>query len=266
MIRRRLGTVAILLPLLLAVLWIGSWAWLGLIGAIAAIAVHEVVELFGRVDLPASAVWAWAGGLLAFVPTTLVAVGRVPPQALALGPLLALFLSFVAFLVAPGERPYRAFLGVAGAALYPAWLLAFLVLLRYGPHGLGTTFWLLAVIWFGDAAAYGGGKLIGGAHVVPGISPGKTLAGFVAGFTVSVAAAVVLAPLAGLGVGAGVAVGIVVALGAQFGDLAESLLKRRAGVKDSGTVLPGHGGMLDRFDGVLIGAPLLYYCLILLRP
>ncbi len=266
MIRTRVLTVAVLLPLLLVLLWLGSWAWLALVAAIAAVAVHEVCGLYARVDLPVSRAWAWAAGGVAFATTAVVAFGDLPSAALALGPLLALCVSLVAFLLAPGERPYRAFLGVAGAALYPAWLLGFVLLLRLGPRGLGTTFWLLAVIWLSDAAGYGGGKLIGGTHVVPGISPGKTLSGFVAGFVVSVGAAAAMGRLIGVAPVPAAALGAVVTLAAQFGDLAESLLKRRAGVKDSGTILPGHGGMLDRFDGVLIGAPVLYYCLTLWHP
>ncbi len=266
MIGRRLVTVAVLLPLLLVLLWVGSWPWACLVAAITAIAVHETIELYGRVELPAAFHWAWGAAAVAAAPSVLVAAGVLAPAALALGPLAALLLSFAAFLLAPGEQPYRAFIGVFGAAVYPAWLLFFLVLLRHGPHGLGATFWLLAVVWLGDAAAFGAGRLIGGPHVVPGISPGKTLAGFVGGLVVSVAAAAALGRLADLGVVPAGLLGMALAAAAQFGDLAESLLKRRAGVKDSGTVLPGHGGMLDRFDGVLFAAPVLYYCLILLRP
>lgn len=266
MIGRRLVTVAVLLPLLLVCLWLGSWAWLALVAAIMAIAVSELVALLGRSGLNATRTWAWAAAALALAPAAFSAHGFAPAGALAAGPLFALLLSFTAFLLAPGDRPYADFLAVVGAALYPAWLLAFLIVLRSGTDGLGTTFWLLAVVWVGDAAAFGGGKVIGGAHIVPGISPGKTLGGFVAGLLVSLAAAVALAPLVGLARPTALALGLVVAVAAQFGDLVESLLKRRAGVKDSGAILPGHGGMLDRFDGVLVAAPVLYYCLTLLRP
>jgi len=223
-IGRRLLTVAVLLPVLLATLWLGQWAWLGLMAAVMAVGVHEAADLYGRVELPVSVAWAWPAGALAFAPGVLVAFHYLPAIAVGLGPLLALVLSLVAFLLAPGERPYRAFVGLMAAALYPAWLLAFLVLLRQAPHGLGTTFWLLAVIWLGDAAAYGAGKLVGGPHVVPGISPGKTLAGFLGGFVVAVAAAVGLAPLVGVGALAGAGLGVLVVAAAQFGDLAESLL------------------------------------------
>lgn len=266
MIGRRLITVAIALPLLLASMWVGSWVWLGLICAIAAVGVHETMALFGRMELNASIAWAWGAAAAAMAATASAAFGVLPPTALGLGPLAAWIVAMIAFLLAPGDRPFRGFLGVVGAALYPAWLLGFLVLLRLGHHGLGTTFWLMAVVWVGDAAAYGAGSLVGGPHVVPGISPGKTLSGFVVGFVFAMAAAVALRSLPHLGFGAAAAISVVLVIASQFGDLAESLLKRRAGVKDSGTVLPGHGGVLDRFDGVLLAAPVLYYCLTLLRP
>ena len=266
MIGRRLVTVAIALPVLLVAMWVGSWLWLALVSAIAAVGVHETMTLFERMEMGASVAWAWGAAAVALAPTVACAFGVLPLSALGLGPLAAWIVVLVAFLLAPGDRPFRGFLGEFGAALYPAWLLGFLVLLRFGPHGLGTTFWLMAVVWVGDAAAYGAGSLLGGPHVVPGISPGKTLSGFVAGFVFAMAAAVAMRQLPHLGLGAAAGVSALLVVASQFGDLAESLLKRRAGVKDSGTVLPGHGGVLDRFDGVLLAAPVLYYCLTLLRP
>jgi phosphatidate cytidylyltransferase len=266
MIGRRLATVALALPVLLVPLWFGSWAWLALLAAVATVGVQEMVALLARMAMPAPVGWAWLGGALAFAASAAIALGALGPAALGLGPFLALAAAFVAFLLAPGDRPFAAFLAVFGASIYPAWLVAFLALLRLGADGLGTAFWLMAVVWLGDAAAYGAGRLIGGPRVVPGISPGKTLGGFVGGFVVGVIAAVAMRGLVGLGPQAAVAVGVAVTVAAQFGDLAESLLKRRAAVKDSGSLLPGHGGILDRFDGVLLAAPVLYYCLIVLRP
>lgn len=266
MIGRRLLTVAIALPVLLVAMWLGGWFWLGLVAAVAGVGVHETLTVFERMDLGAPTAWAFAAGGAALLASAFVAFGALGRAGLGLGPLAALLLAFVAFLLAPGDRPFRAFLGAFGAGIYPAWLFGFLVLLRAGPHGLGTTFWLMGLVWVGDAAAYGAGSLLGGPHVVPGISPGKTLSGFVAGFVVAVAAAVALRALPHLAALPAALVAVVLVAAGQFGDLAESLLKRRAGVKDSGSILPGHGGVLDRFDGVLFAAPVLYYCLILIHP
>jgi len=266
MIGRRLATVSIALPVLLAALWLGGLAWLALIAVVAALGVREMARLLDAMGMPVSAPAAAVAAIVALAPMAAVGVFGAPPTLAALGPFGALAVVMVTFLVAPGERPFSAFLGVLTAALYPCWLLGFLVLLRNGPHGAGTAFWVLAVVWVGDAAAYGAGNLIGGPHVVPSISPGKTLSGFVAGLVLSIATGAAAAPLAGLAWPEGLVLGALAAVAAQFGDLAESLLKRRARVKDSGGVLPGHGGVLDRVDGVLVAAPLLYYCLTVLRP
>ena len=130
------------------------------------------------------------------------------------------------------------------------------------PHWL---FWVLLLNWVGDAAAYYGGRALGRRQLAPRVSPNKTWEGSI----VSMAAS------AGVGIGYWsyftrqpeiglLAVGlsaVLVNIAGQTGDLAESLLKRGAGVKDSGDLLPGHGGMLDRLDGVLFSVPVLYWVL-----
>jgi phosphatidate cytidylyltransferase len=134
-----------------------------------------------------------------------------------------------------------------------------LVWLRSLPDiGLSALLWLLIVVWTTDSAAYVVGRRVGGARLAPSISPGKTWAGLGGGVIGASLASVIVAWALGserlvhaAGLGAGFAVI------AQLGDLAESMLKRRAGVKDSGSLIPGHGGVLDRVDGLLLAAPLL---------
>ncbi|MBT3270412.1 phosphatidate cytidylyltransferase, partial [Candidatus Poribacteria bacterium] len=131
----------------------------------------------------------------------------------------------------------------------------------YGPGGI---LLLLVPIWACDSGAYFVGRAIGKHPLAPVVSPKKTWEGSVGGFVGSIVAAVLvgrwaldLPILTGLGVGA-----IIGVLG-QFGDLAESALKRSAGVKDSGRLIPGHGGLLDRLDSLTFAAPALYYYLLL---
>jgi len=133
---------------------------------------------------------------------------------------------------------------------------AFLAL-RDLPHGMQLVFWLVIVVVATDVFAYLTGRSVGGPKLAPRISPGKTWSGLAGG----VAAAVILGALAaGLGgwgwLQGGLFAGIL-ALVAQSGDLFESFIKRRAGVKDSGHLIPGHGGMLDRLDGYLFAVPTL---------
>ena len=118
--------------------------------------------------------------------------------------------------------------------------------------------WLLIVVWTTDTAAYVVGRGVGGPRLAPSISPGKTWSGLGGGVIGASLASVITAWALGserwvqfAGLGAAFAVL------AQLGDLAESALKRRAGVKDSGSLIPGHGGVLDRVDGLLLTAPAL---------
>ncbi|MBO1323670.1 phosphatidate cytidylyltransferase [Acetobacter sp. TBRC 12305] len=115
---------------------------------------------------------------------------------------------------------------------------------------------VVAVVVASDSSAYLVGRLVGGPKLAPRISPGKTRSGAVGGLLGAMAAGAAVAALSGLGgVPGAVFWGGVLGLAAQLGDLAESALKRALGVKDSGTMLPGHGGLLDRFDGLVVAAP-----------
>lgn len=125
------------------------------------------------------------------------------------------------------------------------------------PRGLA---WLLIAIvatWLGDTSAYLVGRRWGRRPLLPHVSPKKTVEGSLAGLAGSVVTGVVGAVVFGLGIGVwiGALVGLLLGLVGQFGDLAESLLKRRAGVKDSGDLIPGHGGVLDRIDAMLFALP-----------
>ncbi|HEX9807980.1 MAG TPA: phosphatidate cytidylyltransferase [Alphaproteobacteria bacterium] len=122
-------------------------------------------------------------------------------------------------------------------------------------HGVLSLLWLLLTVWATDSGGYAGGKLIGGPRLVPAVSPNKTWAGFAAGIALAVIAGAVLAAAAGAGIGRVAAASAAVGLVAQGGDLLESLVKRHFEVKDSGTIIPGHGGLFDRLDGLLAAAP-----------
>jgi phosphatidate cytidylyltransferase len=135
---------------------------------------------------------------------------------------------------------------IAGACLGLVWLRALPVL------GLETVLWLFAIVWATDSAAFGAGAAFGGPRLAPEISPNKTWTGLAGGLICGAAASIAFGAIIGgrdLSVLGGL--GLAVALTAIFGDLAESWLKRRGGVKDASTLIPGHGGVLDRLDGLI---------------
>jgi phosphatidate cytidylyltransferase len=136
----------------------------------------------------------------------------------------------------------------------PVFSLLFLRQQGESVSGLLLAFWALGLVWATDIGAYFAGRAIGGPKLAPRISPGKTWAGLAGGVLAALAFGFALHAWAGLTLRLAAASGIL-AVAAQAGDLFESWLKRRAGVKDSGTLLPGHGGVLDRLDGAMAVAP-----------
>ncbi|TDN36265.1 phosphatidate cytidylyltransferase [Hymenobacter sp. UV11] len=179
--------------------------------------------------------------------------------------LAAMALSFVSLLYElfawPKSSPPFANIGVAlGGIFYISIPMALLTVIAHGPHGYepGRVFCLILFIWAADTGAYFAGKNFGKHKLAPSISPGKTWEGWAGGAALTLLvgwAAGYFLPDIPLGHRL-VAAGVVAVFG-PLGDLAESMLKRSAGVKDSGTFLPGHGGLLDRFDAFLLVLPVL---------
>ncbi len=168
----------------------------------------------------------------------------------------------------PERRPLEAVAVTVFGALYASALLAFVVAIRHGPHsdahprGSAALVALpLVVTWVGDTCAMAAGALVGGPKLAPVLSPRKTWAGAVGGVVGAVVAALIYGPLVLTRVALGLTVwqllvaGVVLAVAAQVGDVAESLFKREAGVKDSSSLFPGHGGVLDRLDSVYFVLP-----------
>ncbi|MBS0219708.1 MAG: phosphatidate cytidylyltransferase [Proteobacteria bacterium] len=139
------------------------------------------------------------------------------------------------------------------ALLYGAAAVVALLWLRHQPDfGRETVLWVIVCVWMTDIGAYLLGNLVGGAKLAPGISPGKTWSGLIGGMCFSAVASAACGFVFERGDSVVLAlVGVGIAAIAQAGDLVESAAKRRAGVKDSGRLIPGHGGLLDRIDGLI---------------
>ena len=251
----RILVAAALLPLVLLVIWAGGWWLVGLAVVVALIALHELY-LMTRELRPVL--------LAGYAGTTAALVGAAwgPEWALA-GFFATLPLVFL-FKAAGGAMPTAASLAIT--VLGAAWIglgLAHLVLIRELPeHGVLALFTVVIAVFASDTAAYAAGRLLGRHKMAPQTSPGKTWEGFAAGSILAV-----LVPFFALyeegfvTVPESLVLGAAIALMAPIGDLFESAMKRDARVKDSGRLLLGHGGMLDRIDAFLFTGAAVYYLL-----
>ncbi|MEE7547628.1 phosphatidate cytidylyltransferase [Xanthomonas sp. Kuri4-1] len=226
----------------------GLWEWLKLSGIDDSL--PRTVLLALNLLLMVLLVWASAGSLVLFQIATLAGVGW---WLLAL-----LWLRFFTFGADHGDGYARAFKLAAGTlAIIPAW--AALLLIHATP-GNGHL-WLLTaliIVWAADSGAYFAGRRFGRHKLAPRVSPNKTVEGLLGGLAAGLVVAVGFGWLAGVSVAhlpSLLLVAAVTVLASVLGDLFESLLKRHAGAKDSGAVIPGHGGVLDRVDGVLAALP-----------
>ncbi|RJF91101.1 phosphatidate cytidylyltransferase [Sphingomonas cavernae] len=180
------------------------------------------------------------------VPLAILSPLAAGPDFFALG-----LIAGAAFFVTMAARSQQLGIGVVYAGI-PA---ASLLFLRDQDNGLVLAFWTLAIVWATDIGAYFAGRLIGGPKLWPAVSPSKTWAGLGGGMAAALLTGLAFHHWGALPLGLALS-SAVLAVVAQGGDLYESALKRKAGVKDSGTILPGHGGVLDRLDGVVPVAPM----------
>ena len=269
---KRVAVAAVGIPVVLAALWLGGWV-LG--GLVAAVAVLATTELYGL---------ARARGVEAFAITGSAASGAVvliatayPTPAQASAPVLAVLVAVALIALGgsvwlrwPGGEPLASVGVTLLGPVYVGGTLAFAPFLRSLP-GIGFTLLPLVAVWVGDSAAYFAGRAWGKTKLFPSASPGKTVVGGVAGLIGSALAGALVAAFAprsiagpAISVLAGAGIGAVLGIVAPIGDVAESVLKREAGVKDSGRLLPGHGGFLDRIDALLFAIPVSYGLFVLL--
>jgi len=258
---QRLLTAAVTVPIaLFAVFRFPAWGFFLLCAALMTGASWE----FARLCRPASPKAPWLALPIGVVAASaLVTRGLLPGSApdgfwvLGLGAATAIGLGTAVLLARtpPGE----ALAGVGGLAFgVPYFAVPVAALVRLQQHDPWVLFLLLAIVWLGDSAAFYAGTRFGRHRLAPVVSPKKSWEGAIAGFATSIASAAVWSQwrleridLALVGIAA------VVAVASQLGDLVESLLKRGAGVKDSGELLPGHGGLWDRMDAMLFAAPVM---------
>ena len=267
----RIAFAAVAIPLAVGIVWLGGWPFAITLAALGVLGAREVYDLarrqgFDPLDrtgglaaaaIPLLAYWAKGSEIHWAEP------------ALYLGAVWLMVTLVVAmFRRGPTRKPLAVVAVTLFGCLYASALLAFLIPIRHGANAanqpfayLCLTLFPLVITWIGDTAAMAVGIKVGGPKLAPVLSPNKTRSGAVGGFVGSILTALALGLLVLNRVGWNftiwqlVAVGAVVGVVAQVGDVAESLFKREAGVKDSSNLIPGHGGVLDRLDSLYFVVP-----------
>jgi len=274
----RIATAAVLIPAVVAVVW---WGPTGLVAALAALitglALLEFFALAERAGLRAYRLWTLVCSATVFFAQwaavqarswTLGRDLRLTPFSAAPAPplelILLIFVAGLAVILFASQRPLAAALGDIGASATGLVFIAFPLstavrLAAVDVIGPRLLLFVLALVWVGDTLAYLVGRRFGRLHMAPNLSAAKTWEGAAANLLGSLAVGAAFAEWLGFNPWHTLAMAGLANIAGQVGDLLESAYKRSAGVKDSGTLLPGHGGVLDRIDALILAAPVVWY-------
>lgn len=270
MLSQRVKSALIFTPLVLVMIYLAGWIGNLFFTAILLVAVYEYTRLFKQFGYSPSLPITLTGVLL-------IALSRwfLPDYFMGTVLSLVILLTSLAALIQYERSDDHAALnfGISlGGILYIGWLGSFLIALRMMPEGRGWMLTALPAVWLADSGAYFGGRWFGKAKMAPRLSPKKTWAGYIGG--------ILTGTLSGVGLVAlwqvvgwlspdtplwhGAVMGGLIAVLSPIGDLLISLFKRSVGVKDTGKLLPGHGGILDRIDTWIWAAMIGYYLVLAL--
>jgi len=261
MLKKRVITGLWGIPLLIAAVWFDQpLPWFTVLVAIwGLLAVFEFYKMGAGAKVPPLTYFGLVWTLLFILSPHFNNDFITPPTLLT----SAVVLSLIWLLLRPQkEGAFTGWAWTMAGILYVGWLLSHLVALRGLDDGRNWVFLALLVTFASDTAAFFVGRALGRHHLAPRISPGKTWEGTIAGFLGAIIVSLLFTMLLPISYWQAVLLGFLVSLFGQLGDLAESLLKRNIGVKDSGRLLPGHGGALDRIDSVVFAGVVVYYYVI----
>jgi phosphatidate cytidylyltransferase len=258
---RRLYSALVLIPLLyVGIRYSPSWLFSLLIGTVALFALWEFLSLYfpDTSSIPTKGLSCLITALL-----LIVVVHEGVPKILIVGLLGIVAIIMAGFFISPIVAKHRlpGWAAYIFGVLYVGLLLSHYILLRNLENGVALVFFVILVTWLSDTGGFSVGKTLGKHPLAPRLSPKKTIEGLLGGILFAVVGAILsqitFVPFFSLG--ECVMLGVGLALLGALGDLAESAIKRSVSIKDSGTIIPGHGGVLDRVDSLLFTGPAMYY-------
>ena len=276
MLKKRIITALWFVPLLVIVVWFGGepgfTALMVIFGVLAALEFYRMVAIPKAPPLTYFGL-IWTAFFILSRNSELLALFETRFGSGLLMPLLltsAVVLSLIGLLSRrQKEGAFTTWAWTIAGILYIGWLLSYLVALRGLDGGRNWIFFALFTTWASDTAAFVIGRKLGGHKLAPNISPGKTWEGTMGGILGAIIMSILFftptpfrLPLV---YWQAIGLSVLVSIFGQVGDLVESLLKRNMGVKDSGTLLPGHGGILDRMDSIIFAGIVVYYYVISLQ-
>jgi phosphatidate cytidylyltransferase len=254
-LRTRVLSACVLIPIVGALVYLGGWWLFGGMALVTVLCILEACRMLVLVGHRPTF------GIMAILAGALLLSAQSPQwHATAFIITVGLLASISWQLLQKGRATPTADWAVTfGFGLYLGWLAGHFISIRALPDGMRWLAVALLITWVADTGAYCAGTLLGKNKLVPRLSPKKTWEGVIGGWIAAEIAGVAFASWLGLTTPEGIVMGLIASLVAPFGDLAISMIKRNAGVKDTGGLIPGHGGMLDRVDSLLFVVPLFYY-------
>jgi len=254
-LQMRLITAAFLIIISLSATWAGGWIFKVLILAIGAAIYHEWQMITTRCQTSVLK----GGGWLCYIILAILLILQQPTYFLFIAILvLAIILAIIG-----GKNAGW----IGGGLIYALSLPVTLALIRDGEAGLNAVLFLYTVVWTTDSAAYFSGRALGGPKLAPKISPNKTWSGAIGGTSAACGISLLVItfmPDLNLTLSNTLILALVLCIVSQMGDLGESWLKRHFNIKDSGRLLPGHGGFMDRADGLIAASVVFYFITLLL--
>lgn len=259
MLGKRVASAVVGIPIIIYVIWLGGAWYASLIGLIAILGIHEYIKML---DLK-----SWILQIYSYVAVIALIASIYFEQLIITFALIWLIFLITALHLLFGFKStgIAELTSVFWGLFYVGGLLSYLVSIRVY-FNYKFTILIFVVIWLNDTAAYFIGKKWGKNKLSPTVSPNKTVEGALGGLLVPLAFVLILHPVIGthypLTLGWTIIFTVGISIIAQVGDLVESAIKRKLSTKDSGGIIPGHGGILDRFDGILFAAPFAHYFLL----